>query len=101
MDNFLIAGGKMKGKVKGFMPFDDSDLYKIIEGASNSLISSPNEKLERLIDELIGIIKIGQEHRKVKAFLLSVANTSEFGNRFLLTMGGACSGSSSISFTSC
>ena len=52
---------KMKGKVKGFMPFDDSDLYKIIEGASNSLISSPNEKLERLIDELIGIIKIGQE----------------------------------------
>ncbi len=61
MDNFLIAGGKMKSKVKGFMPFDDSDLYKIIEGASNSLISSPNEKLERLIDELIDIIKIGQE----------------------------------------
>jgi hypothetical protein len=61
MDNFLIAGGKMEGKVKGVMPFDDTDVYKIIEGASNSLISAPNEKLESLLDSLVGIIKVGQE----------------------------------------
>ncbi len=61
MDNFLIAGGEMKGTVKGAMPFDDSDVYKIIEGASNSLISSPNEQLSILLDSLIGIIKTGQE----------------------------------------
>ena len=61
MDNFLIAGGKMEGSVKGAMPFDDSDLYKIIEGASNSLISAPNEKLNVLLDSLIAIIKVGQE----------------------------------------
>lgn len=60
-DNFLIAGGKMEGSVRGVMPFDDSDVYKIIEGASNSLISSPNPKLETLLDSLVGIIKIGQE----------------------------------------
>ncbi len=30
-------------------------------------------------------IEIGQEHKRVKAFLLSVANTSEFGNRFALS----------------
>ncbi|KAA2218297.1 glycoside hydrolase family 127 protein [Maribacter flavus] len=60
-DNFLIAGGKMEGAVRGVMPFDDSDVYKIIEGASNSLISSPNPKLETLLDSLVGIIKIGQE----------------------------------------
>jgi DUF1680 family protein len=60
-DNFLIAGGQMKGEVKGQMPFDDSDVYKIIEGASNSLISSPDKKLEVLLDSLISIIKIGQE----------------------------------------
>jgi len=60
-DNFLIAGHKMEGKVKGQMPFDDSDVYKIIEGASNSLISSPNEKLEILLDSLITIVGIGQE----------------------------------------
>jgi DUF1680 family protein len=61
LDNFLIAGGKMKGEVKGQMPFDDTDVYKIIEGASNTLISEPNPKLEKLLDSLIGIIKIGQE----------------------------------------
>lgn len=60
-DNFLIAGGVMKGEVKGSMPFDDTDVYKIIEGASNSLISSPNKQLESLLDSLIAIIKVGQE----------------------------------------
>jgi DUF1680 family protein len=60
-DNFLIAGGQMEGTVKGFMPFDDSDVYKIIEGASNSLISAPNEPLEKLLDSLIRIVKVGQE----------------------------------------
>ncbi|HKK12645.1 MAG TPA: beta-L-arabinofuranosidase domain-containing protein, partial [Flavobacteriaceae bacterium] len=61
LDNFLIAGGEMEGDVKGAMPFDDTDVYKIIEGASNTLISSPNKDLERLLDSLIGIIKAGQE----------------------------------------
>ncbi len=60
-ENFLIAGGEMKGDVRGAMPFDDTDVYKIIEGASNSLISAPNEKLEKLLDSLISIIKVGQE----------------------------------------
>jgi len=61
MENFLIAGGKMKGKTRGKMPFDDSDLYKIIEGASYSLISNPNPSLDYYIDSIINIIKIGQE----------------------------------------
>ena len=60
-DNFLIAGGKMEGKVRGVMPFDDSDVYKVIVGASNSLISSPNPPLEKLLDSLIGIVEVGQE----------------------------------------
>lgn len=60
-DNFLIAGGQMKGEVKGYMPFDDTDVYKTIEGASNSLISSPNRELESLLDSLIAIIEVGQE----------------------------------------
>lgn len=61
LDNFLIAGGQMKGEVKGQMPFDDTDVYKIIEGASNTLISEPNPKLEKQLDALIAIIKVGQE----------------------------------------
>src|SRR3954468_17744941 len=46
-ENFLIAGKQKTGKVRGEMPFDDTDVYKIIEGASNTLISAPNPKLER------------------------------------------------------
>ena len=60
-DNFLIAGGQMEGTAQGVMPFDDTDVYKIIEGASNSLISAPNPSLEKLLDSLIAIVKVGQE----------------------------------------
>ena len=61
MDNFLIAGGKMQGTTRGKMPFDDTDVYKLIEGASNSLISAPNPKLSAYLDSLIRIIAVGQE----------------------------------------
>ncbi len=61
MENFLIAGGKKEGKTRGKMPFDDTDLYKIIEGASYSLISSPDPKLDAYLDSMIEIIKTGQE----------------------------------------
>lgn len=61
MDNFLIAGGKMQGKVKGEMPFDDTDVYKIIEGAAYSLTTHPDPKLDAYVDSVIGLIKVGQE----------------------------------------
>jgi DUF1680 family protein len=61
MDNFLIAGKKKSGKTCGKMPFDDTDLYKIIEGASYSLVSFPDQRLEAYLDSIIGIIKTGQE----------------------------------------
>jgi uncharacterized protein len=61
LENFLIAGGRTHGKVRGKMPFDDTDIYKIIEGASNSLISAPNRELDTYLDSVIAIIKIGQE----------------------------------------
>jgi DUF1680 family protein len=61
MDNFLIAGGKMEGETRGKMPFDDTDLYKIIEGASYSLISNPDPKLDAYLDSIISIINTGQE----------------------------------------
>ncbi|MFC0780173.1 glycoside hydrolase family 127 protein [Flavobacterium sp. HJSW_4] len=60
-ENFLIAGKQKTGTTRGEMPFDDTDVYKIIEGASNTLISAPNPKLERVLDSMIAIVKIGQE----------------------------------------
>jgi DUF1680 family protein len=61
MENFLIAGGKKQGKVLGKMPFDDSDVYKIIEGASYSLTSVPDKQLDAYLDSVIAIISAGQE----------------------------------------
>lgn len=61
MDNFLIAGGKMQGKVRGEMPFDDTDVYKTIEGAAYSMTTKPDPKLDAYVDSVIAIIKVGQE----------------------------------------
>jgi DUF1680 family protein len=61
LDNFLIAGKKKTGTVCGKMPFDDTDVYKIIEGASYSLINAPNKELDSYLDSVIEIIRIGQE----------------------------------------
>jgi DUF1680 family protein len=61
LENFLIAGGKKQGKVRGKMPFDDSDVYKIIEGASYSLMNEPNKELDAYLDSVIAVIKDGQE----------------------------------------
>ena len=61
MENFLLAGGVQEGETRGYMPFDDTDLYKIIEGASYSLISNPDPELDAYLDSLISIIETGQE----------------------------------------
>ncbi|MCF7884921.1 MAG: glycoside hydrolase family 127 protein [Candidatus Marinimicrobia bacterium] len=61
MDNFLIAGGKMEGPVKGKMPFDDTDPYKVIEGASYALMNDYDPDLDSYLDSIINIISIGQE----------------------------------------
>ncbi|MFH1371454.1 MAG: beta-L-arabinofuranosidase domain-containing protein [Planctomycetota bacterium] len=61
VDNFAIAGGLVKGEQKGGFPFDDSDVYKIIEAASYSLSVQPDEKLEKYIDDLIVKIAAAQE----------------------------------------
>ncbi|MDR1722396.1 MAG: glycoside hydrolase family 127 protein [Tannerella sp.] len=63
-ENFITAEAVMKGgagKVRGKMPFDDTDVYKIIEGASLSLVSAPNPKLEADLDRYIAIVARGQE----------------------------------------
>jgi len=63
-ENFLTAERVMKGgtgKVRGKMPFDDTDVYKIIEGASLSLVSAPNAQLAADLDKYIAVIARGQE----------------------------------------
>jgi DUF1680 family protein len=59
--NFEIAGGIDTGKFQTIYPFDDSDVYKIIEGASYSLQTFPDPKLESYLDTLIWKISKAQE----------------------------------------
>jgi DUF1680 family protein len=59
--NFDRAAGVLGGKYEGKMPFDDSDVYKIIEGASYSLAVHPDEKLDKYLDEVIAKISAAQE----------------------------------------
>ena len=58
--NFVMAA-EHKGKFCTIYPFDDTDIYKTIEGASYSLSLFPNAALKVYIDSLITIIGKAQE----------------------------------------
>jgi DUF1680 family protein len=60
-DNFALAGGLIRGEHKGDFPFDDTDPYKIIEGASYSLAVTYDPKLDAYLDSVIGLIAAAQE----------------------------------------
>lgn len=59
--NFEIAGGLDTGRFKTIYPFDDSDVFKIIEGAAYSLQTFPDPKLDAYLDTLIRKIGLAQE----------------------------------------
>lgn len=60
-DNFALAAGLIKGEHKGDFPFDDTDPYKIIEGASYSLAAKYDKKLDQYLDSVIHLISAAQE----------------------------------------
>ncbi|MCH7904755.1 MAG: glycoside hydrolase family 127 protein [Armatimonadetes bacterium] len=60
IDNFAIAGGLKEGEFKGIC-YDDSDVYKMIEGASYVLAASQDKTLDKYLDELIAKIASAQE----------------------------------------
>jgi uncharacterized protein len=59
--NFEVASGAARGAFSGVFPFDDSDVYKSIEGASYSLLADPDPKLDAYLDALIAKIAAAQE----------------------------------------
>ena len=58
--NFTMAAEK-KGKFCTTFPFDDTDIYKTLEGAAFSLAVHPDAKLDKYIDSLITLIGKAQE----------------------------------------
>lgn len=60
-ENFVKAAHPSETyKVEGFS-FDDTDVYKTIEGASYSLQTYPDKKLEKYIDSVLVIVAGAQE----------------------------------------
>ena len=59
INNFAKAGGLMPGKFEGTF-FDDSDVYKVIEGAAYSLSQQRDPELEKTIDDVIDKIAAAQ-----------------------------------------
>jgi DUF1680 family protein len=60
LDNFAVAGGLKEGESQGYW-FNDSDVYKIIEGAAYCLKSVPDPDLDAYLDDLIATIAAAQE----------------------------------------
>ena len=60
IQNFEVAGGVKEGKFVGIR-FNDSDVFKIMEGAAYSLAIHPDEQLDRYLDDLISKIASAQE----------------------------------------
>lgn len=58
--NFAVAGGLQPGVFHGIR-YNDSDVFKVMEGAAYSLVQSPDPKLEAYLDELIAKIAAAQE----------------------------------------
>lgn len=60
-DNFALAGGLKEGEHQGDFSFDDTDPYKIIEGASYSLAVQYDAGLDAYLDSVIALIAAAQE----------------------------------------
>ena len=56
-----IKGEELTNKQPPGYPFDDTDVYKVIEGASYSLAVVPDPKLDAYVDSLIAKIAAAQE----------------------------------------
>lgn len=61
INNFLRASKTIPGDKLTEFPFDDTDVYKLIEGASYGLQVKKNPVLEKQLDTLVGIIAAAQE----------------------------------------
>ncbi|RIV19921.1 glycoside hydrolase family 127 protein [Fibrisoma montanum] len=60
IDNFAVAGGLKKGTFRGIR-YDDSDVFKVVEGAAYSLQTHYDPTLDNYLDTLISYFAAAQE----------------------------------------
>ncbi|MCQ6557343.1 glycoside hydrolase family 127 protein [Paenibacillus mendelii] len=60
ISNFAKAASLTEGEFEGIF-FNDSDVYKVLEGAAYSLMTHPDTELEERVDAIIDLIAAAQE----------------------------------------
>ena len=60
IQNFVVAAHQADGAFQGVFGFDDSDVYKVIEGAAYTLGLQPDPVLDRQLDDVIAKIAAAQ-----------------------------------------
>jgi uncharacterized protein len=60
IDNFRRASGRLSGPFEGLY-FNDSDVYKWLEAAAWTLATTPDARLERMVDDVIAEIAAAQQ----------------------------------------
>ena len=80
--NFEKAAAILRGENIGYfdpsaLTFDDTDIYKILEGMSYSIQTRPNEEINKKMDELINLISSAQEP---DGYLYTARTAGEPGN---------------------
>lgn len=84
LQNYKIAAGEASGERKGAV-FQDSDVGKWLEAVAYSLESTPNQKLEKIADEVIALIGRAQcEDGYINTYFTLKENGRRWRN---LTMG--------------
>jgi len=76
IDNFAVAAGLKKGNHRG-AHYNDSDVYKIIQGAVYSLKTHPDPKLQKQIDDVIAKIISAQQPDGYLYTLFSIGRHAE------------------------
>ncbi|MCX7424596.1 MAG: glycoside hydrolase family 127 protein [Planctomycetia bacterium] len=78
LSNFDKAAGTVEGKFEGIF-FNDSDVYKVLEGASYTLADHPDPVLEKTVDKVIASIAAAQQK---DGYLNTYYTLVEPGKRF-------------------
>jgi len=60
LENFAAAAGHPAGAFRGKFPFDDSDVYKVLEGAAHVYATGHDSKLDAQMDAIIAQIVAAQ-----------------------------------------
>lgn len=61
IENFKVAGKVSNAKWTGMAGFNDSDVYKVMEGAAYSLMTHPDAKLAAYLNQVVSWVAAAQE----------------------------------------